>query len=42
MASVEKQANAPQALFVGIPDSIQVDMLNLKENLATHEVLSKL
>lgn len=42
MPSVEKQANAPQALFVGIPDSIQVDMLNLKENLATHEVLSKL
>ena len=42
MPSVEKQANAPQALFVGIPDSIQVDMLNLKENLATHIVLSKL
>ena len=42
MPSVEKQANATQTLFSGIPDSIQVDMLSLKESLATHTVLSKL
>lgn len=42
MPSVEKQANATQALFDGVPDSIKVDMLSLKEGLNTHTVLSKL
>ena len=42
MPSIQRQANATQALFSGIPDSIQVDLLSLKESLATHTVLSKL
>ena len=42
MPNLQQQVSAKQALFPGIPDNIQVDMLNLKENLATHEVLSKL
>ncbi|WP_025652949.1 glycosyltransferase family 2 protein [Psychrobacter sp. GW208-MNA-CIBAN-0184] len=42
MPSVEKQANAPQALFDGIPNSIQVGMLSLKESLAANTVLRKL
>lgn len=42
MPSVEKQANATQALFDGIPDSIKVEMLSLKESLDAHTVLSKL
>lgn len=42
MPNIQRQANATQTLFSGIPDSIQVDMLSLKESLATHTVLSKL
>ncbi|WP_201586596.1 glycosyltransferase family 2 protein [Psychrobacter sp. HII-4] len=42
MPSVEKQANATHALFDGIPDSIKVEMLSLKESLDAHTVLSKL
>lgn len=42
MPDLQQQANSKQALFPGIPYNIQVDMLSLKENLATHEVLSKL
>ena len=42
MPSIQQEANATQALFSGIPDSIQVDMRSLKESLATHTVLSKL
>ncbi|MGM8885716.1 glycosyltransferase family 2 protein [Psychrobacter sp. 1U2] len=42
MPSIQQQAKATQTLFSGIPDSIQVDMLSLKESLATHTVLSKL
>lgn len=40
MPSVEKQANATQALFVEIPDSIKVSMSSLKNSLAKHTLLS--
>ena len=42
MPSLEHQANATQAIFSGIPKSIRVDMLQLRESLSTHKmVLSK-
>jgi len=41
MPSVEKQTNAPQALFTGIPNSIQVDVRHLQESLGTYTILSK-
>lgn len=42
MPSIEQQANAPQVVFDGIPDSIKVDMPSLENSLATHRLLNKL
>ena len=41
MPSIQQQADATQTLFAGIPDSIKVDMLRLRESLATHKILNK-
>ena len=41
MPSLQHQANEIQVLFSGIPDSIKVDMLRLRQSFTTHKVLSK-
>ena len=41
MPSLQYQANATQAIFSGIPDSIKVDVLRLRESLTTHKILNK-
>ena len=39
MPSLERQVNVTQAIFSGIPESIKVDMLQLRESLSKHKVV---
>lgn len=39
MPSLEHQVNVAQAIFSGIPESIKVDMLQLRESLSKHKVV---
>lgn len=38
MPSLEHQVNVAQAIFSGIPESIKVDMLQLRESLSKHKI----
>lgn len=39
MPSLEHQVNMTQAIFSGIPESIKVDMLQLRESLSKHKIV---
>lgn len=41
MPSIQQQANATQAVFAGVPDSIKVDIPSLEHSLSMHTVLGK-
>ena len=41
MPSIQKQVNSTQAVFSGIPDSIDIDMSSLRESLTTYRILKK-
>ncbi|WP_350561924.1 glycosyltransferase family 2 protein [Psychrobacter sp. CAL346-MNA-CIBAN-0220] len=40
MPTVQQQADATQAVFIGIPDSIKVNKLNLQQSVVTPKVLN--